>query len=152
MALTRKRELFVQFYTAIGEKSCGNGAESARLAGYSARSAKQMAHFLLTIPCVQQAIEQKRREIEESPEITRAEVVRAFREDRRAALEKDDLKTAVNCLENLAKIGGHYRADNTQKAERSLWFTPEQQATLDSLVVGYRRQLEGSADVPLPDQ
>lgn len=56
--LTLKQQKFVENYA-----QSGNGAESARLAGYSATVAKVQAHENLTKPNVKSALAEKRAEI-----------------------------------------------------------------------------------------
>ena len=57
-ALTDRQERFIVSYLATA-----NGAEAARQAGYSERTARQMANENLSKPYIKSAIEQKRSEI-----------------------------------------------------------------------------------------
>lgn len=56
--LTKKQRIFVEEYIR-----CWNGAASARAAGYSAKTAREMAYDLLTIPHIKDAIETRLAEI-----------------------------------------------------------------------------------------
>ena len=56
--LTVKQQKFVENYAQTG-----NGAESARMAGYSANVAKVQAHENLTKPNIKSALAEKRAEI-----------------------------------------------------------------------------------------
>lgn len=53
--LTAQQSEFVKYYVSTG----GNGAEAARLAGYSPESARKIAYQLMDKPHVQQAIREE---------------------------------------------------------------------------------------------
>lgn len=59
--LTAKEQAFIEYYL-----SCWNGAEAARLAGYSERTAKEQASRLLTKVNVQEAVQARLAELKMS--------------------------------------------------------------------------------------
>ena len=89
-----------------------NGAEAARRAGYSERTAKQMANQNLTLPYLKEAITQKRNQI-----MADAEDKVGWLVDRLTAEATDgdnNDSTRVRALEVLAKIHGAFAAEKQE--------------------------------------
>ena len=113
--LTDRQERFVVEYLA-----CANGAEAARRAGYSERTAKQMANQNLTLPYLKEAITQKRNQI-----MADAEDKVGWLVDRLTAEATDgdnNDSTRVRALEILGKIHGAFAPEKTEVTTYSASF------------------------------
>ena len=112
MTLTTKQQAFVEHYLA-----CWNGAEAARLAGYSENTAREQASRLLTNVNVQAEIQARLAELKMSAD----EVLVRLTDQARATLADfiDISKSTVpasNMTEAQAKLSGW--SVNLHKAER----------------------------------
>ena len=114
-ALTRKEQAFVEQYLTVW-----NGAEAARLAGYSERTAKEQASRLLTKVNITEAIEARLAELKMSAD----EVLVRLAEQARASLaDFIDMTppsadvSAAGDMDEAKAIAGGWRI-NLAKAER----------------------------------
>ncbi len=62
--LTNKEVQFIEYYLTVGSPSFGNATKSAKRAGYSERSAYQIAHAILQKPKVKRIVNIIERQIE----------------------------------------------------------------------------------------
>lgn len=97
-----KQQLFVAAYVETG-----NGAESARRAGYAKGSAGVQARRLLAMPKIKAAVEAKRAALEKRTDITLDEQIRRFETLRDEAREAQQYTAACKCEEAIAKMLGH---------------------------------------------
>ena len=107
--LTPKQERFVQEYLNNGF----NGTQAAIKAGYSEKSARQIAEETLTKPYIREKIEKYKENTEKKFELTNEYLIESFKaiaEDPEA--NKGD---RIRALENLAKHRGFYEKDNSTK-------------------------------------
>ena len=105
--LTAKQRDWVRHYTDPAGEGYNNATASARLAGYSKRSARQMGADTLSKPYVKAAIEAKQAIIADRANITREEVVNNARwlVDHGMATGKANAVSSGNA--QLAAIGGY---------------------------------------------
>ena len=113
--LTDRQERFVVEYLA-----CANGAEAARRAGYSERTAKQMANQNLTLPYLQEAISQKRNELMADTEDKVQWLVERLTME--ATDDGNNDSTRVRALEVLGKIHGAFAPEKTEVTTYSASF------------------------------
>ena len=59
-----KHKLFIEAYTAVGDQTYGNGAKSAKKAGYSQKDTRKIAYALLQRKDIKEAIEDINRQRE----------------------------------------------------------------------------------------
>ena len=104
--LTDRQERFVIEYLA-----CANGAEAARAAGYSERTARQMANENLTKPYIVSAIEAKRSELMADKEDKVAWLIGKLEAE--ATAEGNTDSTRVRALELLLKVHGGFAPEKT---------------------------------------
>ena len=102
--LTPKQQLFVTKYIELG-----NGAEAARQAKYSTKSANTIAAQLLAKSYIKEAVELKTKEIAGQLGITRDNALEILWNDARNAEKPVDRKGAVD---SIAKIMG-WTKENT---------------------------------------
>ena len=105
--LTDRQERFVIEYLA-----CANGAEAARAAGYSERTARQMANENLTKPYIVSAIEAKRSELMADKEDKVAWLIGKLEAE--ATAEGNTDSTRVRALELLLKVHGGFAPEKTE--------------------------------------
>ena len=105
--LTDRQERFVIEYLA-----CANGAEAARAAGYSERTARQMANENLTKPDIVSAIEAKRSELMADKEDKVAWLIGKLEAE--ATAEGNTDSTRVRALELLLKVHGGFAPEKTE--------------------------------------
>ena len=105
--LTDRQERFVIEYLA-----CANGAEAARAAGYSERTARQMANENLTKPYIVSAIEAKRSELMADKEDKVAWLIGKLAAE--ATAEGNTDSTRVRALELLLKVHGGFAPEKTE--------------------------------------
>ena len=105
--LTDRQERFVIEYLA-----CANGAEAARAAGYSERTARQMANENLTKPYIVAAIEAKRSELMSDKEDKVAWLIGKLEAE--ATAEGNTDSTRVRALELLLKVHGGFAPEKTE--------------------------------------
>jgi phage terminase small subunit len=105
VALTQKERAFVEYYLTVW-----SGAEAARLAGYSAKTAKEQASRLLTKVNIKAAIEERLAELKMSAD----EVLTRLTEHARASLgdfidvspPSTDIEGAADVVEAHQVVGG----------------------------------------------
>ena len=105
--LTDRQERFVIEYLA-----CANGAEAARAAGYSERTARQMANENLTKPYIVSAIEAKRSELMADKEDKVAWLIGKLEAE--ATAEGNTDSTRVRALELLLKVHGGFAPEKPE--------------------------------------
>ena len=105
--LTDRQERFVIEYLA-----CANGAEAARAAGYSEKTARQMANENLTKPYIVSAIEAKRSELMSDKEDKVAWLIGKLEAE--ATAEGNTDSTRVRALELLLKVHGGFAPEKTE--------------------------------------
>ena len=105
--LTDRQERFVIEYLA-----CANGAEAARAAGYTERTARQMANENLTKPYIVSAIEAKRSELMADKEDKVAWLIGKLEAE--ATAEGNTDSTRVRALELLLKVHGGFAPEKTE--------------------------------------
>ena len=101
--LTARQARFVAEYCALG-----NGSEAARRAGYSHRTAREMASENLTKPAIQAAIVARRAEYRTALEITKGDVVGGILAAITMAREKGDASAMIRGCVELARLLGFY--------------------------------------------
>ena len=101
--LTTKQLAFVNHYI-----TCRNGAEAARLSGYSEKTARQIATENLSKPDIQAAIAEKQDELKSKLEIDQNRVIGELRASIDVAKEKQDAGTMLRGWCEIAKMLGLY--------------------------------------------
>ena len=105
--LTDRQEGFVVEYLA-----CANGAEAARRAGYSERTARQMANENLSKPDIKSAITQKREQIMSETEDKVEWLINRLTSE--AIDDGNGEATRVRALEVLGKIYGAFAPEKQE--------------------------------------
>lgn len=113
LALTPRQQRFVDEYIV-----CGNAAEAARRAGYSERTARQIASENLSKPDIRAAIEAAREREAEYWGLQKRDVVEALLGAIQMAREKVEPAAMIRGLVEIAKILGYY-APETVRLELS---------------------------------
>lgn len=101
--LTARQQRFVDELTV-----CGNAAESARRAGYSARSAKVTACRMLTKANLQAAIAAKRQQEAEKLELRKEDVLSGLLSSVQMGREKGEPAAMIRGFVELGKLCGFY--------------------------------------------
>lgn len=101
--LTARQAKFVAEYCATG-----NGSEAARRAGYSSRTAREMASENLTKPAIKAAITAHKAEYRSAVELTKGDVVGGLLAAVAMAREKGDAGAQVRGWVELARLMGLY--------------------------------------------
>ncbi len=101
--LTARQALFVEHYAL-----CGNAAEAARLAGYSADTSRQIGSRLLSNVDIKAALQDRRRVFQAEFEVTRQDVVNAVQEAIVLAREQRNPGAMIQGCVQLAKLLGFY--------------------------------------------
>ncbi len=127
MALTRKRKAFVNYYI-----QCWNGAEAARKAGYSERSARFTANKLLRNPQIKAEIEKRIKELQ----MTADECLMLLAEQARSG--------NVRALELIGKVHGLFtdRVEHVGNQERTIRIVYDDRYAADAAHIatgGYRQ-------------
>lgn len=117
MAITLKNKLFLEHY-----KTCKNGSEAARLAGFSPKSASRTAVRLLQIPLIKQEITRWEQEELEKPRKLRESISREVyektaweRSEELRAAKKSEL--AFKYFELYGKARGYVQSEDAQKSD-----------------------------------
>lgn len=105
--LTDRQERFVVEYLA-----CANGAEAARNAGYSERTAREMAAENLTKPHIVTAIDAKRSELMRDTEDKVQWLIKRLEAE--ATSDDNNEATRVRSLELLLKVHGGFAPEKTE--------------------------------------
>lgn len=109
VALTPRQARFVEEFVL-----CGNAAEAARRAGYSAGSAKVTACRMLTKANLQAAIAAKKQAVAEETELRKEHVIAAVLEAIRLAKEQVNPAAMIRGLVEVAKMLGYYDPDRVK--------------------------------------
>ena len=104
--LSVRQEKFVEHYSL-----CGNAAEAARLAGYSARSAKVQACRLTNDNRVIAEIAKRRRAYQQELQITKDDVVVGLLNAIQLAKEQQNPSAMISGFSQVAKLCGFYEPD-----------------------------------------
>lgn len=109
--LTRKQELFIEYYLANGF----NGSAAAVSAGYSEKTAKEIASELLTKPNIKEIIEAKLKEKVSGPEFSKEALISHLNDILIA--NKDNPKgvyASLKAIEIYNKMVGNNAPEKTQ--------------------------------------
>jgi phage terminase small subunit len=101
--LTPKQLAFVDHYV-----TCRNGAEASRRAGYSEKTARQIAAENLSKPYIQAAIAEKQDELKRKMDIDKDQVIGELRGAIVVAKENQDAGTMLRGWCEIAKMLGLY--------------------------------------------
>lgn len=137
MKLTLKQELFVSEYLIDG-----NGARAARSAGYSEKTARQIATENLSKPYIQAAIAAKQQETAVKLELRKEHVLLAHMEAVSLARAQWQPMAMISGLREIGKLMGFYNAEVVEvtmsKSEASLKARYESMtdAELEAIIAG----------------
>jgi|GEM_PF-789657 len=120
--LTDRQERFV-----VAFLGCANGAEAARTAGYSQKTAREMAYENLSKPHIASAIKRKRDQIMKDEESKVDWLITHLTSE--ATDKKNGESTRVRALEVLGKVFGAYAPEKSEVTQFDGTFL----ADLDSL-------------------
>lgn len=104
--LTVRQEKFVEHYAI-----CGNAAEAARLAGYSAKTARVIGPENLLKPAVKQAVEARQRVFADELRLTKDDVVLGVLSAIQMAREQQNPSVMIAGLVQIAKLCGFYEPE-----------------------------------------
>ncbi len=104
--LTVRQGKFVEHYTV-----CGNAAEAARLAGYSAKTARVIGPENLLKPAVKAAVEARQRVFAQELGITKEEVIAGILSAIEMAREQQNPAAMISGLVQVAKLCGFYEPE-----------------------------------------
>jgi phage terminase small subunit len=106
MTLTLRQQRFCDEYALSG-----NGAEAARRAGYSEKTARQSASENLTKPYIKTALQARQQAYAAEMELTRQDVIQAILGAIQAATEQGAPATMIRGWVEIAKISGLDKPD-----------------------------------------
>lgn len=124
-ALTVKQARFCDEYVV-----CGNGAEAARRANYSVRTARQMATENLSKPSVQTAIQARQQALAARLELDRATAIAAVLGAIKTAQEQGAPATMIRGWVEIAKITGLDKPE-TAEQRRNVSLSPRAERISD---------------------
>ena len=104
--LSARQEKFVEHYSL-----CGNAAEAARLAGYSARTARVIGPENLTKPAVKAALAVRQRDLQEELRVTKGDILSGLLNAIQIAKEQQNPSAMISGLAQIAKLCGLYEPD-----------------------------------------
>ena len=104
--LSVRQEKFVEHYAL-----CGNAAEAARLAGYSARTARVIGPENLTKPAVKAALAARQQAFQEELKVTKDDVLTGILNAIQLAEEQQNPAAMISGLAQIAKLCGFYEPD-----------------------------------------
>jgi phage terminase small subunit len=104
--LSVRQEKFVEHYAL-----CGNAAEAARLAGYSARTARVIGPENLTKPAVKAALAARQQAFQEELKVTKDDVLTGILNAIQLAKEQQNPAAMISGLAQIAKLCGFYEPD-----------------------------------------
>ena len=104
--LTLKEDAFCEAYILLGESRAG--AKAARKAGYSEKSAKAIASYLLKKPEIRQRIEEKRKELAKKSTMSAEDAIRNIQDiaNKEGKWEGASAKDSLNANITICKIKG----------------------------------------------
>jgi phage terminase small subunit len=105
-ALTSRQEKFVEHFTL-----CGNAAEAARLAGYSAKTARVIGPENLSKPAVKQALEARQAVFRVELSVTKEDVVNGLLSAIQMGREQQNPAVMIQGCVQLAKLLGFYEPE-----------------------------------------
>lgn len=106
MRLTARQEKFVEHYAI-----CSNAAEAARLAGYSAKTARVIGPENLSKPAVKEAVEARQRVFAQELRITKDDVLAGLLSAIQMAREQQNPGVMIAGLVQIAKMLGFYEPE-----------------------------------------
>lgn len=104
--LTVRQGKFVEHYAL-----CGNAAEAARLAGYSARSARVTGPETLSNPAVKQALAARQRVFQQELGVAKQDVVNGLLSAIQMGREQQNPAAMIAGLAQIAKLCGFYEPE-----------------------------------------
>jgi hypothetical protein len=107
--LTSKQALFVANYAL-----CNNAAEAARLAGYSAKTARVTGPENLSKPAVKAALETRQAVFREELRVTKHDVIAGILSAIQMAREQQNPAAIIGGWVQLAKLCGFYEPDTVR--------------------------------------
>ena len=107
--LSQKQERFVEHYAL-----CGNAAEAARLAGYSAKSARVIGPETLSNPAVKEALAARQRVFQAELGLSKDEVIAGIVGAIEMGREQQDPAVMIQGYVQLAKLCGFYEPEVRQ--------------------------------------
>lgn len=109
--LTARQKAFVDHFV-----TCRNGAEAARRARYSEKTARQSATDTLSLPYIQAALAEKEAELKRHLDISKATVIRELRAAIVVAQDKMDAGDMISGWCEIAKMLGLYAPETVRVA------------------------------------
>ena len=109
--LSVRQEKFVEHYAI-----CGNSAEAARLAGYSAKTARVIGPENLLKPAVKEAVEARQRVFAQELRITKDDVLAGLLGAINMAREQQNPAVMISGLAQIAKMLGFYEPERVSLA------------------------------------
>lgn len=104
--LSSRQERFVEHYAL-----CGNAAEAARLAGYSAKTARVIGPENLSKPAVRAALEARQAVFREELELTKGQVVSGVLQAVQMAREQQNPAAMISGLVQIGRLCGYYEPE-----------------------------------------
>jgi hypothetical protein len=104
--LTTRQEQFVEQYLLLG-----NASEAARVAGYSAKTARQMAAENLSKPSIVAAIRERQAHYQAELQITKQDVIAGVLSAINMAREQQNPSAMISGCVQLAKLCGFYEPE-----------------------------------------
>ncbi len=104
--LTTRQALFVEHYAL-----CGNAAEAARLAGYSAQTARVIGPENLSKPAVKAALEGRQQAFRAELKVTKDEVISGLLGAIQMGREQQNPAVIIAGLVQIAKLCGFYEPE-----------------------------------------
>ena len=105
-ALSARQEKFVEHYAI-----CSNATEAARLAGYSAKTARVIGSENLLKPAIREAIEARQRVFAQELRITKGDVLAGLLSAVNMAREQQNPGAMISGLVQIAKMFGFYEPE-----------------------------------------
>ena len=130
--ITKKNRIFLKHYILNH-----NSAESARLAGYSDRTARSIGSKLLTKVDIKLALERLEKDLAEEYNITRDKVVKKYWKEVETAIKSSD---RTNALNRISKVLGFIKDTTIQTTNIYNIKSPEEKKTLDEILRRTRPQ------------
>ena len=104
--LTARQEKFVEHYAI-----CGNAAEAARLAGYSAKTARVMGPETLSKPAVKHALAARQEAFRAELGVTKQDVIAGILSAIQMAREQRNPAVMIQGCVQLAKLLGYFEPE-----------------------------------------
>ena len=104
--LSQKQERFVEHYAL-----CGNAAEAARLAGYSAKSARVIGQENLLKPAIEEALEARQRVFQQELGVTKESLISGVLSAIQMGREQQNPAVMIAGLVQIAKLCGFYEPE-----------------------------------------